>query len=92
MPVPPRNSISAAVSPTVPANGCVPAEAVRPVTYTVAPCSARARAMPLPIPRLAPVTTATRPVNEPFCGEGGHSGDSRAAKNVWLKSPVARPV
>ena len=89
MPVPPRISTSAAVSPTVPANGCVPAGR-SPVTYTVAPCSAKARAMPLPIPRLAPVTTATRPANERSRGEGGQPWRLvRVSRMCHLTSPVA---
>src|SRR3954471_12536619 len=36
---------------------------LRPVQYTVAPASASARAMPRPAPRVAPATSATRPLN-----------------------------
>src|SRR5438093_5731681 len=39
---------------------------LRPVQYTVAPDSARARAMPRPAPRVAPATTATCPAR-PRC-------------------------
>src|SRR5688572_828289 len=35
---------------------------LRPVQYTIAPASPSARAMPRPAPRVAPATTATRPV------------------------------
>src|SRR4051812_7974030 len=51
--------MSSAVSATVPGNG--PALTVRPVTYTVAPAAPSSVAMPFPMPRLAPVTTATWP-------------------------------
>jgi hypothetical protein len=34
---------------------------LRPVQYTIAPASARARAIPRPAPRVAPATSATRP-------------------------------
>ena len=58
MPVPPSSVIRAAVSPTVP--GSMPGSTVRPVTYTIDPLAPSSRAMPLPIPLLAPVTIATR--------------------------------
>src|ERR1700692_3529263 len=38
---------------------------LRAVTYTVAPASPNPSAMPLPTPRLAPVTTATFPSSAP---------------------------
>src|SRR3954453_2301489 len=50
-PRPPRAVTSAAASSTVD----------RPVTWTVAPHSPSTSAMPRPTPRVAPVTTATRP-------------------------------
>ena len=53
-PWPPRRSISSAVA----RRDSSPSR-VRPVTYTRMPASPRARATPLPTPRLAPVTTAT---------------------------------
>src|SRR4051794_4309424 len=62
MPRPPRALTSSAVSSTVAvafARAC--ARVDRPVTYTVAPQSPSASATPRPTPRLAPVTTATRP-------------------------------
>src|SRR3954451_5506393 len=36
---------------------------LRPVQYTIAPASPRARAIPRPAPRVAPATTATCPVS-----------------------------
>src|SRR3954466_1353283 len=62
MPRPPRAVTSSAVSSTAVcafARAC--ARVDRPVTYTVAPQSPSASATPRPTPRLAPVTTATRP-------------------------------
>src|SRR6266508_2597514 len=63
MPVPPRAVTSSAVSSIVPGRpsvvGCP--RTLRPVTYTVAPCSPSTHAMPFPPPRLAPVTSATFP-------------------------------
>src|SRR5579862_6415320 len=55
--------MAAAVSPMVPGSATSfrrPRLAVveRPVTYTVMPAAPSASAMPLPAPRLAPVTTA----------------------------------
>src|SRR5690349_5878301 len=64
MPSPPSSSIIAAVSPTVPGSG-PPSPVVRPVTYTVAPAAPSSSAMPLPMPRLAPVTTAILPTSGP---------------------------
>ena len=61
---PPAASTSAAVAPTVPGSARVALLArVRPVTYTVAPAAPSSSAQPFPIPRLAPVTIATRPAS-----------------------------
>ena len=51
-----------AVSPSCLAT-CATRSPSRPVTTTVAPASTRAVAVASPIPRVAPVTTATRPLN-----------------------------
>jgi hypothetical protein len=48
---------SAPISATTPR----PAAASRPLTTTAAPSRAHARAIARPMPRVAPVTTATRP-------------------------------
>src|SRR5438874_5813528 len=59
---PPSASIRATVSssdPTVPSPGW----AVRAMATTAAPSATSRMAMALPIPRLAPVTTATRPAH-----------------------------
>src|SRR5580704_18983080 len=67
MPWPPRRVTSSAVSsmvPGAPSAGLGPERVVRPVTYTVAPASPSARAMPRPQPLLAPATTATLPLSE----------------------------
>jgi hypothetical protein len=49
----------AAAAWIVPGSGAAPSCSVRPVTNTVNPAAPSASAMPLPAPRLAPVTTAT---------------------------------
>ena len=46
------------------AAGAPPSSTVRPVTYTVAPAAPSSSAQPLPMPRLAPVTTATAPSSD----------------------------
>src|SRR6516162_2593533 len=62
MPLPPAAVISSAVSSAVP--GSAPGVLrVRAVTYTVAPASPSPMAVPLPSPRLAPVTRATLPAS-----------------------------
>src|SRR5208282_434236 len=61
MPRPPCFVTSSAVANTVPPNGLSPALPLRPVIYTVAPAAPSAIAIPLPTPRLAPVTRQTRP-------------------------------
>src|ERR1700743_3395221 len=65
MPTPPRRVTSSAVSsivPAIPSTGRGPPRIDRPVTYTVAPASPRASAIPRPHPRLAPATNATLPL------------------------------
>ena len=64
MAAPPATLIMSAVSSIVsgrPYGERLP-RTLRPVQYTVAPDSARARAMPRPAPRVAPATTAIWPV------------------------------
>src|ERR1017187_1853976 len=64
MPWPPRAQTSSAVSstvPGVPSAGLGPWREVRAATYTVAPASPSASAMPLPAPRLDPATIAIFP-------------------------------
>lgn len=63
---PPSATIRRAVSPTVPGNGESAAETVRAHTAIRAPSLARRRAIAAPIPRLAPVTSATRPSSSPI--------------------------
>ena len=63
-PVPPASVTLAAVVSMVSS----PSPVERPVMYTVAPASPRPIAMPRPMPRLDPVTTATLPVNGAFMG------------------------
>ena len=63
-PCPPRASISSMVRPSEPLGSSAPSR-LRPVTYTVAPASPSPSAIPFPTPRLAPVTTATRPSSAP---------------------------
>src|SRR5207245_11804863 len=63
--VPPAALIMSAVSSMVsgrPYGERLP-RTLRPVQYTVAPASPRARAIPRPAPRVAPATTATCPVS-----------------------------
>src|SRR5262245_27517717 len=65
MAVPPSALIMSAVSSMVsgrPYGERLP-RTLRPVQYTVAPASPRARAIPRPAPRVAPATTATCPVS-----------------------------
>src|SRR5436305_5299734 len=63
MAVPPSSLMIAAVSSIV--SGCPYGErspgTLRPVQYTIAPASPRARAIPRPAPRVAPATSAMRP-------------------------------
>ncbi|GII24711.1 hypothetical protein Pme01_43080 [Planosporangium mesophilum] len=61
--VPPAASIAAAVSPIVPSSGDWPGLTVRAATATAAPSAANLRATSAPMPRLAPVTTATFPAS-----------------------------
>src|SRR6266851_76740 len=77
MAVPPAALIMSAVSSMVsgrPYDERLP-RTLRPVQYTVAPASPRARAMPRPAPRVAPATTATCPARRLFffaiVNEGG---------------------
>src|SRR5215510_12368662 len=79
MPLPPRAVTSSAVSSIVPCRLSVVASplTLRPVTYTVAPASPSASAMPRPAPRLAPVTTAILPCNDPA---GGRADEFMGAK------------
>src|SRR5437764_6098264 len=65
MAVPPSSWMIAAVSSIVSGRpyGEGWPRALRPVQYTSAPASPRARAMPRPAPRVAPATTATCPVS-----------------------------
>ena len=53
---------------------------LRPVQYTVAPASPNIRAIPRPAPRVAPATTATRPLN----------GLGMASLVVWLTLQMSR--
>ena len=65
MAVPPSCSMIAAVSSIVsgrPYGERLP-RTLRPVQYTIAPASPKARAIPRPAPRVAPATTATCPVS-----------------------------
>ena len=62
MPFPPASVTSRAVVSIV--LGLSPV--LRPVTYTVAPCSPKPIATPRPMPRLAPVTIAICPSNDPM--------------------------
>src|SRR3954464_11914363 len=65
MAVPPTSLMIAAVSSIVsgrPDGERLP-RTLRPVQYTSAPASPRARAIPRPAPRVAPATTATCPVS-----------------------------
>src|SRR3954464_15550999 len=65
MAVPPTSLMIAAVSSIVsgrPDGERLP-RTLRPVQYTIAPASPRARAIPRPAPRVAPATTATCPVS-----------------------------
>src|SRR5690349_12884785 len=64
MPTPPSLSTSSAVEVIEPGRSLSPRRRVLPVKYTVQPASPSPRAMPLPIPRLDPVTTATFPFRE----------------------------
>src|SRR4051794_3089130 len=70
MPVPPSAVIISAVSSIVSGRPALTwldtfgrARLLRPVQYTVAPASPSIRAIPRPAPRVAPTTTATRPLN-----------------------------
>src|SRR5947199_8389396 len=65
MAVPPSSLMIAAVWSIVSgrADGERLPRTLRPVQYTVAPASPRARAIPRPAPRVAPATTATCPVS-----------------------------
>src|SRR3954463_2536997 len=81
-PCPPRAVTSAATSSTV----------ERPVTWTVAPHSPSTSAMPRPTPRVAPVTTATRPLRSG--GLHAIANDSKVARvnlldelTDWLRIP-----
>src|SRR5258708_2313137 len=65
MAVPPSSLMIAAVSSIVsgrPYGERLP-RTLRPVQYTIAPASPKARAIPRPAPRVAPATTATCPVS-----------------------------
>jgi hypothetical protein len=65
MAVPPSSWMIAAVSSIVsgrPYGERLP-RTLRPVHYTIAPASPKARAIPRPAPRVAPATTATWPVS-----------------------------
>src|SRR5215216_5002229 len=63
---PPAARMRATVSVMVPGRGCSLCSTVRAETTTLAPSMARRRAIASPMPRLAPVTTATRPASVPF--------------------------
>mmetsp|Transcript_27889 Transcript_27889/g.81921 ORF Transcript_27889/g.81921 Transcript_27889/m.81921 type:complete len:355 (+) Transcript_27889:644-1708(+) len=56
----PSNSRSVVAPPPPPADDASDSSD-RPATYTVMPAAPSSSAMPLPMPRVAPVTTATRP-------------------------------
>src|SRR5271166_3388290 len=71
MAVPPSALMRSAVSSMVsgrPYGERLP-RTLRPVQYTIAPASPKARAIPRPAPRVAPATTATCPVSDraEFC-------------------------
>src|SRR5262249_50316547 len=63
---PPALRMRAMVSFSVPGRLLSPASAVRAVQTTLAPSIARRTEIASPMPRLAPVTSATRPFNLPF--------------------------
>ena len=65
--VPPASTIDCTVSLIVPSNALWPASVVRAETATRAPSAAKRRAISAPMPRLAPVTMATRPSSDPIC-------------------------
>src|SRR5215472_9206255 len=65
IPSPPARVTSSAVSSIVPGREPGLAVVERPVTYTAAPASPNPIAIPLPMPRVAPVTIATFPCNAP---------------------------
>ncbi len=64
--VPPSALICSTVSLIVPARVELPGSTVRAATATAAPSAANRRAISAPIPRLAPVTMATRPSSMPI--------------------------
>src|SRR6266571_3550437 len=68
MPWPPALVTSSAVSSIVSgrSSGLRECRVVRPVTYTVAPPEPSSTAMPLPAPRVPPVTSATCPCSGPL--------------------------
>src|SRR5439155_6892421 len=76
-PQPPARVTAAAVSSTVPPSaGYVGRPAAdRPVQYTVMPAAPSATAIPLPTPRLAPVTNATSSAT----WTGWHRGTTRTS-------------
>src|SRR6188472_3267420 len=65
MPCPPAAVTASAVSSIVSGRSYSDrwARVVRPVQYTVAPAAPSSMAMPRPAPRVAPATSATRPVS-----------------------------
>ena len=65
---PPASTIDCTVSWIVPSNTLCPASVVRADTATRAPSAAKRRAISAPMPRLAPVTMATRPSSAPMVG------------------------
>ena len=74
----PRSSTIAAVSSMVPGTG-----SRRAATTMSAPCSASSTAMARPMPRLLPVTIATRPSNTP-CASGISSTPSLCCERSAL--------
>ena len=82
---PPAARIASTVSSSEPGSGWSPGCDVRPVTQTAAPSAASRSAMALPIPRLPPVTIATRPSHSPvpdmsISWQTLHPGPGRACR------------
>src|SRR5438034_6061575 len=82
--LPPASVISLAVPSNVPGRKCCPSLSVRAATTTLAPSRANNCAMAAPMPRLAPVTTATLPSSCPAIVTPLYSDGSAGVRRTRL--------